>query len=641
MKTRRLALRVTLHSSLMILAVYIVMQLINYFRDNIILGIADVSALPSTVFAFIAGSVLPPMILLSVVIYLFALPIQRVQRRLEAGETLEPELLEKTRRRILRFSTIVLVVNIIGFAVGYILNLAFSGHLADILKFDRLVVLVSNLAGGTAYAIAQSALNSLAFADLRDRLGFHAIGERKRELGSTQRQVILTAFLALYSLTLLQFNNHDVMTVQSFETRILDRVRSGEIQASDAGAEYRKLVAGNLAAFSSRASVVPESLPLPWERVGKDGGDYFSIVQEEMFVLYFLFMFTIVGGIQLAFSKELRDQLSALRSRIQDVVAGGGDLRLRLNLRNMDDIGDLTELINGLLDRFYAMASRIGESAGQTREGAAAIDRVLGSAEEISRRNAEAILALKADLENQSIESRALVEAIGSFREAVTGVNAAAETQGHFVSETSSAMEEMASNIRSVETMTERSGALVGRLADQGRSGGEAVRETAQAIAAIEEASKRILDVLGTLGKIASDTNLLAMNAAIEAAHAGEHGLGFAVVADEVRKLSTTSSSQTKVIRELVKTMTERVAQGVKRASVSGAALSDLVKGLEDAASISTEISHAMSEQATGTRSVADSLVQVVDSSGAIQSRMADQSTQTERMTATLTSILG
>ena len=197
-------------------------------------------------------------------------------------------------------------------------------------------------------------------------------------------------------------------------------------------------------------------------------------------------------------------------------------------------------------------------------------------------------------------------------------------------------MEEMATSIRSVEDMTRRSGELAAALAGQGRAGGEATRRASTAILEIDQASRRILEVTGALGKISSDTNLLAMNATIEAAHAGDRGAGFAVVADEVRRLATNAAEQTKSIKGYIAAMAEKVGQGVRQVDEGGAMLADLGRGLEEAASISREIAAAMGEQAAGTRSTAESLIKVVDSSHAIRDRMDEQGIRTESMTKAL-----
>ncbi len=631
MKTRSLALRVTMNSTLMILGVYFVMQVVSYFRDNILLGIDDVSALPATALGFIAMNVLPPLVLLSLLIYLVALPIQRVQARLEAGEELAPGELEATRVRILRFSAWKLGVNLLGFAAGYVLLQVFSGQAAAIFRLDRLVILASNLAGAAVYASAQTALDHMAFASLRDRLGIHAIGERKSEMRSTARQFLLSLFMVVYATTFVQFNMRDVATAQSVQAEVADKLIAGALPVEGARAAYREALAARLPAFTARQGLDLASVPLPWER-GMDGAG----VQQAIFILCFLFMVLVAAGIQLAVSIDRRDEIGALRSRVHEVVAGGGDLRARLSLRSMDDFGELTELINRLLDQFGGLVGGMSASAARTRESAASIARVLGEAEAISIRSADAFLALKEGLEAEAAESRRLREILGDFRRAASKVDEAARDQDGYVSSTSSAMEEMASSIRSVEQMTRRSGELADGLAGQGKAGGEAARETSAAIREIDEASRSILSVTGALGKISSDTNLLAMNAAIEAAHAGDRGAGFAVVADEVRGLASNAAAQTKSIKGHISAMSEKVSRGVRQAEAGGALLSELSHGLEQAAAISREIAAAMEEQAAGTRSVADSLVQVVDSSRAIRERMAEQGSETEAMAGAL-----
>jgi methyl-accepting chemotaxis protein len=613
----------------MIVGVYILMQIVSYFRDNIILGIGDISALPVTVLGFVAVNVLPPLVLLSVIVYFIALPIQRAAVRLEAGEEPTPEELETTRLRILRFSTVILVVNLLGFVAGYVILQVLTGGAANIVRPDKLVILLSNIAGAGAYATAQSALDNMAFAPLRERLGIYAIGSRRRETRSTRRQMLLSLLLVVYALTFVQFNTRDVATFEEIGSGVLNKVRAGEIAAADAGSAYRAAVGDGLGSFSSRKSIDLAAVSPQWERASTLSG-----IEQSVFALYFAFLVLVAAGIQLAVSAERRGEIAGLQGRLREVVAGEGDLRARLSLRSMDDFGELTELINRLLDEFTRVVSGIGAQAARTREGADAMSTVLAEAEAVSTKSAEAFLDLKAGIEAEAEQSRRLRDNLGTFRGAVAKVGEAAEANDSFVSGTSSAMEEMASSIESVEGMTRRAGELAEALADKGKQGGSSAREAGVAIREIDEASQAILAATGVLGKISSDTNLLAMNAAIEAAHAGDKGAGFAVVANEVRSLAGHSADETKSIKGQIAEMTEKVSRGVRQVESSGALLAGLGKGLEESAAISREIAAAMGEQAAGTRTVADSLAQVIEASRAIRARMSEQGAETERMSA-------
>jgi methyl-accepting chemotaxis protein len=631
MTTRRLALRVTLNSVLMILFVYLAMQFVSYFRDNIMLGIDDLSALPWTVLSYMLTTVLPPMLAFAGLIYVPALRIQRIQERLEAGERLGPEELEATRRRLLRFSKLIMAVNMTGFAAGYVLYLMTSGDLGSLFRVDKLVVLASNIASGAAFSTAQSALDDIAFAPLRERLGIYAIGDRKKERHSTQRQALLSVCLIVYALCYLQFNARDFLTIRAIEQSVTDKVLAGEIGIDEAGGLYRSAIAERITKISARKGLDTASLPLPWERRVDIGA-----AEQEMALVCILFMLVVAGGVQVMYSVARRAEIAALQGRIREVVAGGGDLSARLSLRSMDDFGELAELINRLLDLFSSVVSGIGGSAAKTREAAGSIERVLGEAEDVARRSAEAFLSLKAGIESEAAQSKRLREELDGFRQSFAKVDDAARAQDGYVSGTSAAMEEMATSIKSVEDMTRRSGELAIGLASQGRQGETATMETSAAIREIEAASRTILEVTAALGKISSSTNLLAMNAAIEAAHAGEHGAGFAVVADEVRSLATNAADQTRTIKAHIAAMNQKVELGVRQAQAGGALLSELGTGLEEAASISREIEAAMAEQSAGTQSVADSLSHVVESTRAIRDRMAEQGAETESMAGTI-----
>ena len=632
MKTKHLALRVTLNSIIMINMVYIFMQIITFFKDNIIFGISDLSGMPVTVGSFVGVYVLAPSILFGAVIFLRALPLQRVLERLERGETITGVIAEKTRLRMLGFSGLVLGLNLTGFAAGYVLLMILSGRITGLIQSEGLIVLISNLTGGAVYASAQTALNNRAFSPLREMLGFREIGNRKKEMRSTMRQFILSALLIVYALTFMQFNIGDTSTVRTVEIDTLRMYASGSIVKEDMAATYRALLKERMSSFSNRTIADYTTIPLPWERTVTAGE-----IHRNVFLLIFFFVFSMTLCVQAINSTVLNHQLEQLKNRIKEVLTGGKDLRKRLNLLSMDELGELTELINKMLDQFHSVVSRIAVAAEETQKGALDINRVLSESEGISRQTGQAVLTLGAQIENQAAEARKVRLILESFRQAVTGVEEAAETQNRFAAETSSAMEEMASNIQSVESMTNRSGTLTEKLRTQGEEGGLTARDTSKAIEDIAESAANVLEVIKALDKIAASINLLAMNAAIEAAHAGDKGMGFAVVADEVRQLASIAAQQTRAIKEILKTMSSRVNQGVAKSASSIQALNNLIDGIGQAASISREISDAMKEQSVGTRSVAQNLVKVLEASISIRKRTEEQTKETEQMAEAVT----
>ncbi len=635
MKSRHLALRVSLHSVLMIGVVYLLMQLLAYARDNIIIGLSDVSALPASVGGFLLSFVFPPSLLFGVILYLSTLPLQRTLIRLEAGERISPELAERTRKRILGFSGMVLSFNLIGFALGFLLLYALTGRLEQIIYPENLTVLAFNFSAAFAFASAQTALNDHAFSRLRELLGFTQIGSRKREPSSTSRQISLSLSLLLFVLCFVQFNQHDFLKFESFEIEAFRSLNKAPSDPQGLEKTYRQILSRRLGEFTTRAGLQVDDVPLPWTR-----GSNARERQMQIFFLCFAFALLHALAIQIIFSGVLRGQLNVLKERIREVIEGGKDLRRRLNLTKMDDIGEMAELMNRLLDSFQGVVGRITAAAGLTQQGASEVDRVLADSLQISDKTFKAILDFGEQMEKQAADARTLNVLLDYFKQAVTQVESAVETQNRFASETASAMEEMSANIQSVEMLTDKAGELTEGLRVKGEAGGQAAGETSQAISDIADAAAKVLEVLKSLDKIASDINLLAMNAAIEAAHAGDQGRGFAVVASEVRRLAGTAADQTKSIKGLLKRMQERVGHGVLKNQSSSALMKDLIDGIQEAASISRQISDAMKEQAQGTRDVFRTLGDVLKTAASIRERTKEQSDQTGKMSQAINAAL-
>jgi methyl-accepting chemotaxis protein len=213
-------------------------------------------------------------------------------------------------------------------------------------------------------------------------------------------------------------------------------------------------------------------------------------------------------------------------------------------------------------------------------------------------------------------------------------------TQAGFVEQSSASVSEMAANIASVTKLTEKADELAVNLKGISTEGDAAIRDTAIAMREIAEASRAVNDIVRVIQKISSQTNLLAMNAAIEAAHAGEAGRGFAVVADEVRTLAGSSAKSAREIVELIKNMMGKIEAGVARSEKAGASFKRIADGIGDTSELVKTISASMEEQKIGTEEILKSVNSLVDATEKIKSLTIDQRTNSGLMTEAMRKIV-
>ncbi len=236
----------------------------------------------------------------------------------------------------------------------------------------------------------------------------------------------------------------------------------------------------------------------------------------------------------------------------------------------------------------------------------------------------QAINSIQEDIANQTTgveESATSAEQImGNIR----SLNQAIENQAAGVTQSSAAVEEMVANIASVTQILEKNTEAVSILTDAANQGQEQVAIAVKTAEDVLQQSEGILQASSVIQNISSQTNLLAMNAAIESAHAGEAGKGFAVVAEEIRKLAEQSGTQSKVIDGNLKTLSEAISKIAADIRLVQNAFSNIYELSQKVREQESVISNAMEEQNSGNQQVLEAMRAISDSTSIVKSGSTD-----------------
>lgn len=188
-----------------------------------------------------------------------------------------------------------------------------------------------------------------------------------------------------------------------------------------------------------------------------------------------------------------------------------------------------------------------------------------------------------------------------------------AQMLGATTEEMNASVEELSASIDSIAENSKEADNVAKSTQYEADLGSKAIERSIESMELINKSSEEISEIVKVIGEIASQTNLLAFNAAIEAARAGEHGLGFSVVADEVRKLAERSSQATKEITKLINESVKRVVQGGEISKEAAQAFGKIVDGVAKTTHSIAEISTAAQEQQTAARDVSNAIQQIAE----------------------------
>jgi len=327
----------------------------------------------------------------------------------------------------------------------------------------------------------------------------------------------------------------------------------------------------------------------------------------------------IVVLIAIFMSRSISKPIINVADTLKDISEGEGDLTKRIAVRSDDEIGDLSNYFNRTMEKIRNLVSSIKYKINGLNHTSFELSANMGKTSTAVQQISSNLDSMKTLMVNQESGATEAGKAVGDIKQNIDNLNKMIEQQTESVNRSSSAIEEMTANINSVTRTLVENSKNVSVLTEASENGKAGLQAVAQEIREIAQDSEGLLEINSVMNNIASQTNLLSMNAAIEAAHAGEAGRGFAVVADEIRKLAESSSKQSKTTAAMLKKIKASIDNITKSSDDVLARFGAIDSSVRTVSEHELNIRNAMEEQEIGGKQILESIGRLRDITASVK----------------------
>ncbi len=337
-------------------------------------------------------------------------------------------------------------------------------------------------------------------------------------------------------------------------------------------------------------------------------GNYYMITAGVIFLSGLIFALLYSGNLNKPIGKTIRNL----------IPLSEGVLTSCIHVNRTDELGDINRGLNRLIENLTQLLKKLWGKMDRLSTIDDTVDTIILSTVASLNQIESNIAATGKEMETQIYQVEETERVLSDMEQVVQLLKTDILRQTTSIGDSTTAMEEMINSSSSIQKMTENANCEVKILVEDTFRGQETILSVLKIAGSVEESSCFLMDANKVINSIAAQTNLLAMNAAIEAAHAGDSGRGFAVVADEIRKLAEKSNVQSHQMGLRLKEIKSSIMQASESTNQAGQVFSQISNSIKSVSTIVENISYAMNEQNSGTSQIQYSLGELKEISDSV-----------------------